>query len=68
VETLTPDRERCAELLNASWAFAVSYVPLLGYETVSRIIAEYRDKSDASEQIRQALEYAQERALEAHAP
>lgn len=58
VETLTPDRERCAELLDASWAFAVSYVPVLGYEQVSRIIAEHRDDPGAPRKIRQALEAA----------
>ncbi|MDR2143388.1 MAG: aspartate ammonia-lyase [Treponema sp.] len=58
VEILTPDRERCAGLLNASWAFAVSCVPVLGYETVSRIIAEHRDEPDAPEKIRRALEAA----------
>jgi aspartate ammonia-lyase len=56
VEIMTPDAERCAELLDSSWAFAVSWVPVLGYEKVSRIIEEYRDKSGASEKIRQALE------------
>jgi aspartate ammonia-lyase len=44
VETLTPDTERCAALLNSSvTAFAAAYVPVLGYETVSRIIAQYKE-------------------------
>ncbi|MDR2535376.1 MAG: aspartate ammonia-lyase [Treponema sp.] len=40
IETLTPDQERCAALLDSSYAFAAAYVPGLGYDTVRRIIAE----------------------------
>ncbi|MDR2767420.1 MAG: aspartate ammonia-lyase [Treponema sp.] len=55
VEILKPNPERCAELLAVSAAFAAGYVPLLGYETVSRIIAENADDMDAA---RAALEAA----------
>jgi aspartate ammonia-lyase len=40
VETLEADREKCAALLDASFAFAASYMPRLGYDRVSAIIAE----------------------------
>ncbi|MDR1533566.1 MAG: aspartate ammonia-lyase [Planctomycetota bacterium] len=40
VESLVPDRERCAALLEASLAFAAAYVPRLGYDRVARIISE----------------------------
>jgi aspartate ammonia-lyase len=53
VEILTPDMERCAELLNASCAFTAAYVPRLGYDRVSRIIAAY---GGDPEQARRALE------------
>ncbi|MDR2184388.1 MAG: aspartate ammonia-lyase [Treponema sp.] len=53
IETLAPDAERCAELLDASCAFAASYVPRLGYDRVNKIIAEY---GGDPEQVRRALE------------
>ncbi|GHU14120.1 aspartate ammonia-lyase [Spirochaetia bacterium] len=56
VETLRPDPERCAALLESSWAFAVSWVPVLGYEAVSRVVAEYREAPDAAARIRRELE------------
>ncbi|MEL4105261.1 aspartate ammonia-lyase [Oscillospiraceae bacterium WX1] len=40
IERLEPDRDRCLALLAASHAFATAYTTRLGYETVSRIIAE----------------------------
>ncbi|MDR1930553.1 MAG: aspartate ammonia-lyase [Treponema sp.] len=61
VETLKADPERCAALLNASRAFAASYVPVLGYEKVSRILAEYGGAENETERIRAALEAAAER-------
>jgi aspartate ammonia-lyase len=39
VETLNADPERCLALLEASCAFAASYVPALGYDKVAEIIA-----------------------------
>ncbi|MDR3170784.1 MAG: aspartate ammonia-lyase [Treponema sp.] len=53
VELLVPDRERCKALLDASYAFAMAYLPQLGYDTVSRIITENQGNP---EQIRKALE------------
>jgi aspartate ammonia-lyase len=40
IDTLSADTARCAELLDRSYAFAASYVPLLGYDAVDRIIAD----------------------------
>jgi aspartate ammonia-lyase len=39
VETLTPKVERCKANLEAAPYFAAAYAPILGYDTVSRIIA-----------------------------
>jgi aspartate ammonia-lyase len=38
VNTLSANRERCAQLLGSSCAFAASYVPLIGYDRVSEIV------------------------------
>jgi aspartate ammonia-lyase len=38
IRPLEPDRERCRELLKKSYAFAASYVPLLGYDFVSGVV------------------------------
>ncbi|MDR0878218.1 MAG: aspartate ammonia-lyase [Treponema sp.] len=40
VETLEADSEKCTALLDASFAFAASYAPHLGYDKVSAIIKE----------------------------
>ncbi|MDR2210968.1 MAG: aspartate ammonia-lyase [Spirochaetaceae bacterium] len=56
VELLSPDAERCAALLDRSWAFAAAYVPVLGYEAVGRIIGENSGKDNEIERIREALE------------
>ncbi|MDR0665437.1 MAG: aspartate ammonia-lyase [Helicobacteraceae bacterium] len=40
VETVKANRERCAELLENSLAFAASYVPKLGYDRVRAVIGE----------------------------
>ncbi|MDR2393522.1 MAG: aspartate ammonia-lyase [Treponema sp.] len=40
VELLAPDPERCTAHLHASYAFAAAWVPHLGYDKVSAIIAE----------------------------
>ena len=40
VELVRAEPERCAQLLDASWAFAAAYVPRLGYEKVRIIIEE----------------------------
>ncbi len=40
IELLKPNEARCRELLEASYAFATAYAPQLGYDQVSKIIAE----------------------------
>jgi aspartate ammonia-lyase len=42
VELIRAEPERCARLLDGSWAFAAAYVPRLGYEKVQSIIEENR--------------------------
>ncbi|MDR3165625.1 MAG: hypothetical protein LBU13_08610, partial [Synergistaceae bacterium] len=39
IDTLSANAARCAEILDRSYAFAASYVPILGYDTVDGIIA-----------------------------
>lgn len=58
VELVEPDRARCQALLDGSFAFATGYTQLLGYDTVSAIIAQYRGDS---EKIRLALKEASEK-------
>jgi aspartate ammonia-lyase len=53
VEILAPDRERCAALLDASYAFATAYTQKLGYDAVSRVITQY---GGDTQQIKKALE------------
>ena len=55
VERIEPDRERCAALLDGSYAVAASYIPSLGYDAVSRIIRE--NGGDAAK-VRDALSAA----------
>jgi aspartate ammonia-lyase len=55
VEQLSPNRERCAALLDASYAFAAAYVPRLGYDRVNRLIAE---QGEDPARIKAALEAA----------
>jgi aspartate ammonia-lyase len=55
LETLTPDEERCAQLLADSLAFATAYVPKLGYDMVSRIISDNKGDPQA---VQAALEAA----------
>jgi aspartate ammonia-lyase len=45
VETLSADPDRCLALLEASCAFAASYVPALGYDKVAEIIARCRGEA-----------------------
>jgi aspartate ammonia-lyase len=53
VELLSPNRERCKELLNKSYAFATGYTAKYGYDTVSRIIEELEGNTAL---IKKALE------------
>jgi aspartate ammonia-lyase len=55
IELIEPDRERCAQLLNGSYAFATAYTSKLGYGKVSEIIAAH--KGDP-ERIKEALDKA----------
>lgn len=45
IELIEPDKERCEELLNRSYAFATEYTAKLGYDMVSQVIAEYKGDS-----------------------
>jgi aspartate ammonia-lyase len=56
IELLAANRERCAELLDGSCAFAMAAVSRLGYDRVARIIEENRCDP---EKIREDLEKAQ---------
>lgn len=40
IELIKPNADKCKELLEASYAFATEYTPLLGYDKVSEIIEE----------------------------
>jgi len=53
IELISPDRHRCEELLNRSYAFATAYTAKFGYDKVSKIIEEY---SGNAELIKKALE------------
>ncbi|MDR2796858.1 MAG: aspartate ammonia-lyase [Treponema sp.] len=55
VDLLTPNPERCAAHLNASYAFAAAWVPQLGYDKVSAIIAACGGEPEL---IKKALEAA----------
>ena len=55
VALLQPDRERCAEWLEKSCAFATAYAARLGHERVSQIIA---DSGGDPRRVRAALEEA----------
>jgi aspartate ammonia-lyase len=55
VERIRAEPERCAQLLDGSWAFAAAYVPRLGYERVRSIIEENREDPA---KIKAALEKA----------
>ena len=41
IRPLVPDEETCLRYLESSAAFAASYVPALGYDTVGRIVRDY---------------------------
>jgi aspartate ammonia-lyase len=53
IDGIEANRERCADLLENSLAFAASFIPRFGYDRVSRIIAEHH--SDPR-MVREALE------------
>ncbi len=51
IEPLRVNEEKCRKHLDASYAFAVSYIGVLGYDAVSRIVHE-----NSPQQARQILE------------
>jgi aspartate ammonia-lyase len=53
VDLLSADRERCEALLEASCAFAASYVPVLGYDQVAAVITRNQGEP---EKVRRELE------------
>jgi aspartate ammonia-lyase len=53
IALLSPEREQCSRLLDASCAFAAAYMPCLGYDAISRII---EDNAGDPGKIRRALE------------
>ncbi|MDR2518009.1 MAG: aspartate ammonia-lyase [Spirochaetaceae bacterium] len=59
VETLEADPKRCAALLESSAAFASAFVPALGYDRVSRIVAQGQgDQDKVREELRRAKDSA----------
>ncbi len=58
IAVLEPDEERCEELLESSFAFAASYVPLLGYDAVA---AAVKGSADAREAMRKLDAMARDR-------
>ncbi|MDR2301538.1 MAG: aspartate ammonia-lyase, partial [Deltaproteobacteria bacterium] len=56
LETLTPNVERCAQLLANSLAFATAYAPKLGYDLVASIIEKNQgDPDQVLEELKKAL-------------
>jgi aspartate ammonia-lyase len=53
IETIEADRDRCRDILDASYAFATAYAAKLGYDQVARIIEE--ENGDAAS-IKKRLE------------
>jgi aspartate ammonia-lyase len=48
VEPLSADPDRCLALLEASFAFAASYVPILGYDKVAEVIARHQGEAEST--------------------
>ncbi len=57
IETLAVNEENCRKHLEASASFAAEYLPVLGYETVSRIVAAYAPE----EALQKCRELAEEK-------
>jgi aspartate ammonia-lyase len=51
IAVLTPDKEQCKRLLENSFAFAASYVPLLGYDTVTETVNSSADAQIALQKL-----------------
>jgi aspartate ammonia-lyase len=55
VVLLSANRERCAALLDGSFAFAASYIARLGYDEVSRVIEEHRDDPAKAREVLEGM-------------
>lgn len=56
IELIEPDRERCRELLETSYAFATAYTSVFGYDKVSEIITKSGGDIDKAKAMLQAEE------------
>ena len=54
IETLEANKENCQRHLDASYAFATEYIPILGYDKVSEIVHLY-DVKKAKEELEKIL-------------
>lgn len=54
IEPIEPDRERCSELLDQSYAFATAYTSVLGYDKVSEIIKKSKGDIKMAKEMLQA--------------
>jgi aspartate ammonia-lyase len=55
VVLLSANRERCAALLDGSFAFAASYLARLGYDEVSRVIEEHRNDPGKAREVLEGM-------------
>ncbi|QHQ63206.1 aspartate ammonia-lyase [Anaerocolumna sedimenticola] len=51
IDLTQPNPVRCDVLLNSSFAFATEYTAKLGYETVSRVLEQYKEDKERAKQI-----------------
>jgi aspartate ammonia-lyase len=51
IAVLKPDGEQCGKLLESSFAFAASYVPLLGYDAVAATVKNSTDSQEATRKL-----------------
>ena len=51
VDLIEPNPLRCNALLNSSFTFATEYTTKLGYETVSRVMEQYKDDPEKTKQL-----------------
>ncbi len=49
--SITPEPKQCETLLNRSMAYATSFAPLLGYDTVAALVHEAIDRNASFEEI-----------------
>ena len=62
IALLKADGKRCGELLENSFAFATSYTPLLGYDTVAETVKESADPQEAIRKLKAMAEKMERRA------